>query len=173
MGTIDERVGQVVRQLRDALARQYAADFQADCPQELRPGATEAELAGVRAALGGAIPPSYAAFLRLHNGWLHYSGEAMLLPAGEQEAEWVRARVAALREILEEDDEDDVFDDAFIVQMGPHEPDFVVMKLGKRGPTGELPVVQWDLEEGELGVFDSFLEFLEDELEAALDVDEE
>ena len=62
-----------------------------------------------------------------------------------------------------------MLDNAFPVMLGDEESVFVVLDLSKRDEHGELSVVQWDLDEGEVGTSDSFLDFLEDELEAALD----
>jgi hypothetical protein len=173
MSTLEDRVANVVAELWEAINDLHRADFDEDSPQQLRPGATDADLQRVADLLGGPVPPSYAAFLRKHNGWLQYSGSSMLLPAGEHTEEWVQERLASLRELLEENDEADVLDNAFVVHLGPDCADFVVLKTDERHKNGELTVVQWDVEEGELGVFDSFLEFLEDELETILTGDDE
>lgn len=167
MSSIERKIKTVVEELRDAMQALNLRDFDEDSPQELRPGASDADLLKVSALLGGPVPPTYAAFLRLHNGWLKYSGAAQLLPAGEQGATWVCERVSSMKMILEDNEDGEVLENAIVIMLGPNEANFVVMKTDERSEDDELQVIHWDLEEGEFGTFDSFLEFLEDELETA------
>lgn len=167
MSSIEKEIKTIVEKLRNAMQELHLRDFDEDCPQELRQGASDADLLKISTLLGGPVPPTYAAFLRLHNGWLKYSGAAQLLPAGEQNATWVRERVSSMKMILEDNEDGEVLENAVFIMLGPNEANFVVMKTDERSEDGELKVIHWDLEEGEFGTFDSFQEFLEDELETA------
>jgi len=169
MSSVQDRIQFVVGELHSTLQELHVRDYDGDDPQMLFAGATDTDIDAVADLLGGPVPPSYAAFLRLHNGWDGYNGGAKLLTAGEQSAPWVHERLEEIREVLQDNGAGAVLDNAFPVMLGDEESVFVVLDLSKRDEQGELSVVQWDLDEGEVGTSDSFLDFLEDELEAALD----
>lgn len=169
MSSVQDRIQFVVGELHDTLRKLHVRDFDGDDPQVLFPGATDSDIHAVADLIGAPVPPSYAAFLRLHNGWDAYNGGAKLLTAGEQSAPWVHERLEEMREVLEGNGDEAVLTNAFPVMLGDEESVFVVLDLSKRDEHGELQVVHWDLDEGEVGTSDSFLDFLEDELEAALD----
>ncbi len=169
MSSVQDRIQFVVGELHSTLQKLHVRDFGGDDPQVLFPGATDTDIDTVADLIGAPVPPSYAAFLRLHNGWDAYNGGAKLLTAGEQSAPWVHERLEELREALEDSGAQAVLENAFPVMLGDEESVFAVLNLSKRDEHGELQVVHWDLDEGEVGTSDSFLDFLEDELETALD----
>lgn len=153
-------VAQAVAALRDAIHSLHRQDFGEESPQELRPGADAAAIETIRPLFGGRVPPSYAAFLEQHDGWLKFSGGQMVLPIAERQEPWVAKRLSELRELLDQSEEVGILDDAVILCLGPEEPDFVLYDLREPTEDGEFEVVHFDLIEGELDRYDSFLEFL-------------
>ena len=93
MSSVQDRIQFVVGELHSTLQKLHVRDYDGDDPQMLFAGATDTDIDAVADLLGGPVPPSYAAFLRLHNGWDAYNGGAKLLTAGEQSAPWVHERL--------------------------------------------------------------------------------
>ncbi|MEM9458375.1 MAG: SMI1/KNR4 family protein [Myxococcota bacterium] len=173
MTDLDQDMKKTVAELRDAMQEEHLREYDEDSPQELRPPATDEQIRKLAKRFGGRIPPSYEAFLRLHNGWMSFSGNAMLLPADEHDEPWVAERLAWFRKLLADDNEDDILDDSVVVMLGPDEPDFVVIDLSERSDDGECEVVHFDLKDGELSRSDDFVEFLEDTLAAVNEEEDE
>ena len=63
---------------------------------------TKLQMEMVSKRLGIQLPPSYAAFLGLHNGWMDFVGTAMLLPAEEYDQPWVASRISRIRSPFKE-----------------------------------------------------------------------
>jgi len=168
----DLSVAELVPALADALDQVHRDDTGEPSPQVLRPPATEEALAALaRRRFGGQLPPSYEAFLRLHDGWQHYLGEVHILGCEDHAQFWVRERLDALRQLVANDDEDDVFipADAIPVLLGRGGRTFAWFAPSPRHDNGELDILQHDLEFGDLDQHSSFLGFLAEELSLALD----
>jgi len=158
---IKDRVITAVERLRKANDEYYSLEFDTDSGQVLNPGASEAQLVDVERRLGAPLPPSYRAFLELHNGWLEFSGEAMVLPTDEHDKPWVVKRTKRFHDHIREFEKTNLLQHAFFVMMGEGEPNFAYFDKAKRSADGEMEVVYWDLVMGDLGRYPDFAAFLE------------
>ncbi len=159
--TIQKRVDAAVARLEKSKQEYFELEFDEDDPQVLNPPATAAQLSDVEHRLGAPLPPSYHAFLASHNGWLEFSGGAMLLPSDEHDKPWVAKRMKRIREHLREFADASVLDNAFIVMLGADEKNFAYLDKSKPKGAGELEVVYSDMVDGDLGRFEDFASFLE------------
>jgi SMI1/KNR4 family protein SUKH-1 len=159
--TIEIRISNAVAKLRDANQAYFELEYDEDSPQELGLPASDAEIQALEGAVQHALPPSYKAFLRQHNGWRSVSGGAMLLPTSEHSRPWVAKRIASIRDHFREFFPNVSLDDAFFVMLGQDEKDFAYLDLSSRGDGGELEVVYADLEEGEVDRYPDFAAYLE------------
>jgi hypothetical protein len=164
MAKKDVQMRHVVDTLFRAKQRLQELQYDEDLPQELGSPATDAQLQSLVSELGGPLPPSYEAFLRLHDGWTEFDGGAQILSTEERKKNWVLERLAGIKAHLKSFGDDPVLDDAFIVVLGVDESNFTYFDKTKRLENGELEVVHYDLEDGEYGRYPSFLAFLEDAL---------
>jgi hypothetical protein len=159
--SLEDRIRAAVERRRKATNEWFLLQYDEDSPQSLGPPATAEQIARVERALGMPLPPSYAAFLRQHNGWTEWSGGAMILPADVRDAPWVSQRIKQFREHFREFFDERTLNDAFIVLLGEDEPDFVYLDKSKPTERGELEVVHTDLIHGEWGRYPDFAAFLE------------
>lgn len=159
--SLEERIRAAVERKRKAAEEYYLLRFDDESPQSLGPPATAEQIGRVERALGLPLPPSYAAFLRQHNGWKDWSGGAMILPTDEREAPWVAKRIKQFREHFREFYNERTLDNAFIVILGEDEPNFVYLDKSQPTGEGELEVVHTDLIHGEYGRYPDFIAFLE------------
>ena len=138
----------------------------ADDPDDeptLRPPASAEQIAELEAHLGFSLPPSYRAFLEMHNGMANYQNTHLLLGTEDHQGQWVQTQM-------------DFYRDAD--QVEPFEAGTVPLIVGKAddgihnfwafdpndvNADGELAVVDWDYgcEEDR---YASFLELLRDEV---------
>src|SRR3954462_9242611 len=74
------------------LRRQYY-EIDTQLKQQLAPPASETEISEFEETIGFALPPSYRAFLLLHNGWTRWEGDIHILSLGQMKegpyAEWI------------------------------------------------------------------------------------
>ena len=63
------RVSAAVKAGVEARSKFYAADEDIEDKQQLGPPASEEQIAKLEQKIGIALPPSYRAFLTIHNGW--------------------------------------------------------------------------------------------------------
>jgi hypothetical protein len=162
---VEEPMRQLVEQLAGAMQQYTVLQFRDDYPGEPGPPSTEAELATVRADLGRPLPPSYEAFLRLHNGWTDFIGEAPLLRAQDRHEPWFARRLARVRAHLTEFDMAGLPEHAFLVVLHPDVSTLVYIDTS--GPTrdGEFETVEYDIREDEQERHPSFRALLESRLE--------
>ncbi len=120
-----------------------------------------AKLAGI---LGKPLPPSYRAFLELHNGWEGFDGVAKLLAVEDHGQDWVKNRVNSLSSLLQEYAEENPFKkEAIPVLLGEDERTFTVLDPSTVRKNGEMDFVTFDLTQ-EDARFKDFISFLEDDL---------
>ena len=114
--------------------------------------------------VGGPLPPSYRAFLELHNGWSDFDGGLPLLSTEDQSEEWVHDAKQRIRSLF--DVSDGPFDTGFVpVMLGEYEDNYLVLDPTK-GKDGDGAFIAYDYANVER-TFDSFDEFLEHELKSA------
>ena len=159
--TLEDQIRGTVQRLVKARQEYFVLTYDEDSPQVLGPPATAQQLSALARKLGSPLPPTYAAFLRLHNGWLEWSGGARVLSTEEHDEPWVKKRMEQVRYHFKEFFDERVLDSAFVVILGEDEPDFVYLDKSKPFANGEFEVVHTDLIRGEFGRYPDFASFLE------------
>jgi hypothetical protein len=160
-------IATIVKELQQAHQQFHRLQFDQDHPQALGPPCSAQQLARLAQVFGGNLPPSYRAFMALHNGWAGFSGGAKILAAEDYDSGWVKARLAELNENLHEfgsGGETPIDRNCIPIYLGETEMDFALIDPSTRGPDGEMTVLGLDLEvEGE-NRFADFSEFLRSHL---------
>jgi hypothetical protein len=153
---IHELIGAKREYFRLAFDREPRFELGEPCsPQQI------AKLAGI---LGKPLPPSYRAFLELHNGWNGFDGVTKLLAVEDHGQAWVRNRVESLSSLLQEyADENPFREGAIPILLGENEPAFTVLDPRKVRKNGEMDFVTFDLMQ-EQDRFKDFISFLQDDL---------
>ena len=161
---IGASIQSVVEQLKDGTQQLNQLQFDEDEPIRLGAPAAPQELARLATLLGTALPPSYAAFMKQHNGWTDFEGDLAILSSADYDAHWVTARIAEWGGLFEENaGANPLATWAFPVLLGETSGRVVVLDRRSCSPDGELAVVAFDFT-AEEGRYDSFGEFLRHEL---------
>jgi hypothetical protein len=127
---------------------------------ELGSSASPKQIARLESILGKPLPPSYRAFLELHNGWGDFNGGAKLLAIEDQGSAWVKKRVKDLGDLLFEDDRRNPFmNGAIPILLGKDENNYLVLDPSKVRKDGEMDFVMYDYGEEERR-FKDFTSFL-------------
>lgn len=127
-----------------------------------RPPASQGQIAALERELGAGLPPSYRAFLELHNGWPDFSGAAKLLAVEDHASEWVRERIAYWSDLME-DGQNPFKRGAIPVLLGETENHFLVLDPTTVRKNGEMDFVDYDYGQ-EFQRFADFTSFLENDL---------
>jgi len=141
----------LIEKLADAMNRYEILAFDEDDYRELGKPCTAAQLAMAEQDLGQPLPPSYRAFLELHNGWTDFIREAPILAVEARHKPWFRRRAKEIRCHLKEFNDPPFISFGFLILAHPDVS--TVLYLDKTKPTGngELEVVAHCLRQGELG----------------------
>ena len=155
----------LISELLEALRRRDQLLFDEKYPHELGEPCSPRQIAGLERILGKPLPPSYRAFLELHNGWKKFVGGARLLAVEDQESAWVKKRLEDLDTLFFEDEEaENPFKHGAIpVLLGEDESSFLVLDPRVVRQNGEMDFVQFDLTEEERR-FEDFSSFLQHKL---------
>lgn len=136
-----------------------------ELPIELGKPCTAKQIASLEGVLGKPLPPSYRAFLELHNGWKNFDGDASLLAVEDVQSKWVKERIKNLGFLFEETEDEDPFKHGAIpVMLGKDAQNFLVLDPRKIRPNGEMDFVSYDLTEEE-DRYKDFTSFLMDFLQ--------
>jgi hypothetical protein len=126
--------------------------------------ATATQIAALERRIGRPLPPSYKAFLQLHNGWADFAGGAKLLAVEDHDSPWVRKRIDQIGSYLFSDDAANPFlNGCFPVLLGKDENSYLVLDARKARKDGEMDFVLYDYGEEERR-FKDFTAFLKNEL---------
>lgn len=137
-----------VDELAAALRRYDKLRFDEVQSRELGPPATEDELARLSRVLGFFLPPSWRAFLSMHNGWQNFRGTAKILSTADYELAWVRQRVKDWEDLL--DGQINPFGDGRKpILLGTDESSFLVVDPTTVRPDGEMSFIMYDYLEEE------------------------
>jgi hypothetical protein len=126
-------------------------------PPTLPHGASEHALAGLARHFGGPLPPSYHAFLSLHDGWPGLSGGLSLFGVSAFDGE---EPALALRQFAAW--EPDRAAGAFVIGGGGES--VLYLERATRRPNGECDVVSYQCRLGETGRFPEILAYLRNSL---------
>jgi hypothetical protein len=157
------RLAQLIADLRDARQEFYQVAFGQDAQQTLGEPCTESHLGTFERQLGYTLPPSYRELLLLHNGWQGFQGDADLLSLIQHGDKGTVRRIESLRRILREQKKSYNPDNLLIV--GGNDSTYTVyLDLDTRRPDGEMDVVEYGYEEGELARHSDMISYLESQL---------
>lgn len=145
---IQEDMRLIVNELIDALQRYDELRFDEIQPRELGPPATPNELRDMERTLRFPIPPSWRAFLCLHNGWSNFRGTAKLLATSDLAAPWVRQRIRDWEDLLE-GKVNPFGSGRQPVMLGMQESSFLVIDPGTLRADGEMSFTMYDYLEEE------------------------
>jgi SMI1 / KNR4 family (SUKH-1) len=169
-----EKMKGLVEKLAEALRELDVLLFDEEYPHVLGAPCSSDQIASLERKLGSPLPPSYLAFMRLHNGWSDFDGEAQLLGSEDQTKEWVAKKIKSIGSLFYEDKSAvNPFSHGSIpVLLGKDENNYVVLDPTTARSDGEMDFVQYEFTEEERR-FPDFGSFLEHELELHLEMIEE
>lgn len=134
--------------------------FDEEYPHELGQPCSPQQIAALEATVGRPLPPSYRAFMELHNGWSDFAGGAKLLAVEDHRAVWVAERVKSLGFLFQEFEPRDAFKHGAIpILLGKKDQSFMVLDPSTVRPDGEMDFISFHLTQEEHR-FDSFFSFL-------------
>src|SRR4051794_39748104 len=99
----------LIKELIGAKREYYRLAFDKEPSFRLGQPASTRQLAQLESRLGKPLPPSYAAFLELHNGWEKFDGLTNILAVEDYDKDWVKSRVKTLSSLLTEYGDDNPF----------------------------------------------------------------
>jgi len=130
----------------------------------LGPPATRQQLAELERLLGKALPPSYKAFMELHNGWDDFEGEFQILSVEDRQGAMVKARVVELGGFFVEQELENPFATwGFLVALGVTGGRLAFLDPRTVRADGEMDLVAFEYTQEEHR-FGSFAEFLRHDL---------
>jgi len=155
----------LIDDLAEAMRQRDRLLFDEEYPHELGKPSSPKQIATLERILGKPMPPSYRAFLELHNGWNKFDGGAKLLAVEDQGSAWVKKRLEDLDTLFyeEEEGENPFKEGAIPVLLGEDELNFLVLDPRTVRQNGEMDFIQFDLTEEEER-FKDFTSFLEHKL---------
>ena len=133
----------LIDELVAALLRYDVLRFDEVQQRELGPPANADELSRLSQVVGFALPPSWRAFLSLHNGWSNFRGAANILSTEECVAPWVKQRVRDWEELLE-GQANPFGDGRHPVLLGVAESSFLVVDPATVRADGEMSFIMYD-----------------------------
>jgi hypothetical protein len=157
-------LAQLIRELAEAKRKHDQLAGYEERPRTLGPPASPAQLAALEQRFGHALPPSYRAFLELHNGWDEFSGGSKLLAVEDHGRDWVRERIAYWDALIEDDAANPFRCGCLPVLFGEDENHFLVLDPRTVRDDGEMDFVDFDYTV-EFVRYPTFTEFLRDDLE--------
>jgi len=156
---------ELVAQLDDAMRTYDHLVFDEEVKHPRGKPCTPKQIAKLERMLGQPLPPSWRAFLELHNGWDEFSGESKLLSVEDQRAEWVQDRLDDIDELCDEFDSENPFNHgALPVMLGEDTKSVLYVDPRTARADGEMDFVALDIIEEE-DRFPNFTAFLMHKLE--------
>ncbi|SFN86683.1 SMI1 / KNR4 family (SUKH-1) [Mesorhizobium sp. NFR06] len=146
---IRARLQALVSKLYQVREEFYQVAFGQSADQVLGPPASEQQLQAFERSLGYALPPSYREMLLLHDGWVALEDEADLLSLAQRHEEEIRDRVKSFKKMMREG-EDPYNQDNLLVVGGADSTFVVYLDIDTLRADGEMDVVEYTYEEGEL-----------------------
>jgi hypothetical protein len=140
--------------------------FDKEYSAKLGKPASPEQIAELEERIEKPLPPSYRAFLELHNGFENFIGIQNLLAVEDQDAGWVEGELERIGDNFEEFGGDNPFEKGAIpVQLGKDQPVYLVLDPKKVRKNGEMDFVEYDNTE-EQNRFKDFASFLRSKVEA-------
>jgi hypothetical protein len=130
-------------------AKQKYAELAQDEERSNKLGApaSPAQIAALEKRFGRALPPSYRAFLELHNGWEEFAGLSKLLAVEDHGKAWVSERIAYWDQLFEDDSVNPFKRGCLPVLFGEDENHFLVLDPTTVRDDGEMDFIDFDYTE--------------------------
>jgi hypothetical protein len=154
---LPERVSAAVREGIPARSAFYAS-IELEDDQQLGPPASAELIRKLEQTLQRPLPPSYRAFLALHDGWRMVDGDTDLLSVNELLAGPRAAKIRAWQKQMLKGGEE-LPGRGFIIGYSDISQSRIILDPSQISSDGEWRLVQWD-KDGE-SHYDSFIEWLE------------
>lgn len=158
----------LISKLYDAREEFYQVAFGQSADQVLGSPASEEQLQNLERGLGYALPPSYRQMLLLHDGWTALEDEADLLSLAQRREEEIRDRVESFKRMMREG-EDPYNPDNLLVVAGADTTFVVYLDIDTRRPDGEMDLVEYTYEEGELARHKDMVAYLKSNYDEVLE----
>jgi hypothetical protein len=102
------------------------------------------------------FPPSYRQFLLLHDGWKGFRGDADLLSSTQMRQQVIVSRIEDFKQSAQSGD----VSQTFIIVAGETSSYFVYLDPGTRREDGEMDVVEYTIQEGEVDRYPDLFAYL-------------
>jgi hypothetical protein len=152
----------LIEQLAEAMRTYDRLALDEEGEHKLGKPCSPKQIAALEKILGKPLPPSYKAFMELHNGWDDFSGDAKLLAVEDHKSEMVKERLLDMEELFADTDEENPFEKgAMPVLLGEDSNMCLFLDPNTIRPNGEMDYVLLDIvkEEERFKDFTSFLEY--------------
>jgi hypothetical protein len=167
-----KRLLEIIGEIQAAHVESDRLMFDEQMPHELGPPCSPAQLEALETKLGRPIPPTYRAFLELHDGWENLVGDAKILAVEDHGSKWVKKRLDGLSVLFHDTDDDPIAKGAIPVVLGVDARQFVLLDPDVRHADGELDYVDYDLVR-ERRRLPSLIQYLEHKLQVLRTIIEE
>jgi len=167
--SIRTRLSKLIPKLRDAREEYYQVAFGRHADQLLGNPSTEQQVKAFEQQWGYTLPPIYRELLLLHDGWRGFQGDADLLSIAQHHDKGIISRVQSLQELMR--DEKQPYNPDNLLIVGGRDSSYVVyLDLDTRRPDGEMDVVEYGYEEGELARHPDMVAFLKSQYDDIRDL---
>ncbi len=155
----------LIKQLSEAQRAYERLAFDEENEHPLGKPCSQKQILTLEKRLGKPLPPSYRAFMELHNGWTNFAADAKLLAVEDHKSEWVEERLLDMKELFPEADQDDPFEQgSMLVMVGEDSEEVLYVDPSTVRADGEMDFVALDIVE-ETGRYKDFTSFLEYKLD--------
>jgi hypothetical protein len=161
---IRQRLETLIAKVHDAREEFYQVAYGQSADQVLGPPASEQQIQEFERKLGYSLPPSYRHLLLLHDGWTGLEGDADLLSLAQRSDKGILRRIEKFKKMMGEGE--DPYNPENLLVVGGADTTYVVyLDIDARRPDGEMDVVEYTYEEGELARHRDMVEYLKSEYE--------
>jgi hypothetical protein len=112
-------ITRLIAELLELRSEDWRLRYDEPIVEELGPPCSRGDLSVLERQLGAPLPPTYRAFLEIHDGWGLFQGEAKLLAVKDQHETWVKEALNNLSDLFDEfGEENPVKAGAFVAMLG-------------------------------------------------------
>ena len=164
-----EELRAVIQELSAAQREYDLLAYDEEDAHELGPPCSSYQISTLESVLSKQLPPSYRAFLELHNGWSDFDGQAKILGVEDHAEQWVLDRIGEIEKLFFDDSESPFSRGCLPVLLGKHEDNYVVLDPSFVRPDGEMDFVAFYYGEEEER-FEDLTSFLREDLRLTLEM---
>lgn len=155
----------LVKRVQEAIVRgvparsRFYASINLDDEQSLGSPASPQDVEKLEKKCGNALPPSYKAFLVLHDGWIMVDGGCDLLRVGEMLSGPLAEKISKWQASMAKEGHA-ALAAGLVIGFSAISQKRIVLDLGRVDAAGENRLIQWDSDE--FSEYESFIKWLED-----------